>query len=37
MAAMLEVHVHLERDSPSIDSVSDFGLVPIGTSAKLLI
>ena len=23
MAAMLEVHVHLKRDSPSIDSVSD--------------
>ncbi len=23
MAAMLEVHIHLERDSPSIDSVSD--------------
>jgi len=23
MAAMLEVHIHLKRDSPSIDSVSD--------------
>ena len=23
MSAMLEVHIHLERDSPSIDSVSD--------------